>query len=79
MTQTKGIAVIDNSMEPGTGDKERIYIKETVMHFQASGEQPGTPLKGFNEIATVSAGHPLHEYAPGSAIDKVFDYFDMRG
>jgi len=77
MRRVKAIACVDMTMEPGKTLEQQHYIKDVVMQFQASKEALGTPIILESGINAVSAGHDDHDYAPGAAIDLIFNFFNI--
>jgi hypothetical protein len=53
-------------------------MQENCVHFVASDEPAGTPLKRnrYNDVCPEkSAGHNKHEYTTGYAHDEIFKLF----
>ena len=75
MKRVKAIASLDMVMNLTGTELQKKYIKNVIIHFQASKKPLGTPIALKNGLAAVSAGHSVHDYTPGAAIEKVFEYF----
>ena len=75
MDRVKAVACVDMTMDLSKKKEETDYILKIAMQFQASSKPLGDPISLPTGVKGVSAGHTHHDYAPGAAIDKIFEFF----